>query len=176
MSDYLCGSSCHNTSARYIPGNNASGPDDNIVTNGYIIQNNGTASNKHVVTDCYPPRLMLHFCNPSMWLIITDIMSWFRIATSVAIFTLFPMKTSCGSLGNLWGSYQQFSPIAPNTPLFFKSFARNPPLPQSISRIRISLRRSVILQKCSLEWTLIFYSSSVSDFLQADISLYAQKK
>ena len=151
MSDYLCGASCHNTSARYIPGNNASGPDDNIGTNGYIIQNNGTASNKHVVTDCYPPRLMLHFCNPSMWLIITDIMSWFRIATSVAIFTLFPMKTSCGSLGNLWGSYQQFSPIAPNTLLFFKSFARNPPLPQSISRIRISLRRSVILQKCSLE-------------------------
>ena len=101
---------------------------------------------------------------------------WFKIATSVAILTLFPMKTSCGSLGNLRGSYQQLSPIDPNTPLFFRIFARATPFPQNISRIKIHRRRKVKRQKCTFDCMLIFGSSSVSNSSPAGKSWCAQKR
>lgn len=76
----------------------------------------------------------------------------------------------------LCGSYQQLSPIDPNTPLFFRIFARATPFPQKISRIKIHRRRKVKRQKCTFDCMLIFGSSSVSNSSPAGKSWCAQKR
>lgn len=71
-----------------------------------------------------PPTLFKPFT------VVEDNMVYIMCAkyTSVAIATLFPIKTFSGSLGRILGCQKHFSPKEPNTFIFFKNAALWNPL------------------------------------------------
>lgn len=73
----------------------------------------------------YPPPL---FSSLSQLLRTIWFISCVQKYTSVAIATLFPIKTFSGSLGRILGCQKHFSPKDPNTFIFFKNAALWKPL------------------------------------------------